>query len=381
MPSPIRTVHVLALVLAASIGCKSPVSIASGQTPNTPTQGAFVDSIEKLANDGDPKAQNLMGILRHQGTPQAQHNDAEAFVWFEKSAKQGNPDGETNLGGMYERGLGVNRNYQSALLWYQKAADHGSASAIFNIGSLFANGQGVPKDQAKAISYYMEGGEKGSTEAQLSLARMFEFGWRVKQDDGQAAYWYRKAAERGNSDAEFSLGKMLFDGRGADQSYSESMDWFKKAAEHGNSWAYGELARFYDSGLGVPQDKAQVQFYIRKILSEAGKKSDKPLDGLNIAHERRATIGISMQSVTPEMAGALGMPNSGGTIIANVVPGGRAAQAGLKAGDVILEFEDFPKPVFGILPTLLADMPDTSDIHMQIWRNGSKMAILIPGKD
>ena len=54
---------------------------------------------------------------------------------------------------MYDKGLGVAKNYQQAVAWYQKAANQGYAKAQNNLGTMYANGQGVAQDyqQAKAL--------------------------------------------------------------------------------------------------------------------------------------------------------------------------------------------------------------------------------------
>ncbi len=41
--------------------------------------------------------------------------------WYRKAAEQGEAYGQRNLGGMYEDGQGVKRDYTKALQWYKKA--------------------------------------------------------------------------------------------------------------------------------------------------------------------------------------------------------------------------------------------------------------------
>ncbi len=48
-------------------------------------------------------------------------------------------------------------------------------------------------------------------------------------------------------------------------------------------------------------------------------------------------LGMSLQELTPELAQQLGMPGKKGLVVTAVKPGGPAAEAGLKRGDVILE--------------------------------------------
>ena len=49
----------------------------------------------------------------------------------------------------------------------------------------------------------------------------------------------------------------------------------------------------------------------------------------------RPWLGAKLQTVTAEIAESLGLERPVGVLVASVEPGGPAAQAGLKAGDVI----------------------------------------------
>ena len=49
-------------------------------------------------------------------------------------AEQGNAGAQTDLGVIYDTGLGVPQDYAQAVVWYHKAADQGDAGALFNLG-------------------------------------------------------------------------------------------------------------------------------------------------------------------------------------------------------------------------------------------------------
>jgi len=57
---------------------------------------------------------------------------------------------------------------------------------------------------------------------------------------------------------------------------------------------------------------------------------------------RRRTIGADLQSLTPDLAGGLGLSTDSGVIVSDVVPGGPAEREGLKTGDVILSLDGLP---------------------------------------
>jgi len=51
---------------------------------------------------------------------------------------------------------------------------------------------------------------------------------------------------------------------------------------------------------------------------------------------KRPWLGAKLEAVTPEIAGSLGLKRPVGALVANVLPGSPAAQAGLKSGDLIV---------------------------------------------
>jgi uncharacterized protein len=76
-------------------------------------------------------------------------------IWMQ-TAEGGDPEAMTNVGEIYERGLGVDPNHEAAAMWYQKAADKGYSRALFNLGTLYEQGLGVPQDSLKALNLYRQ---------------------------------------------------------------------------------------------------------------------------------------------------------------------------------------------------------------------------------
>jgi serine protease Do len=54
---------------------------------------------------------------------------------------------------------------------------------------------------------------------------------------------------------------------------------------------------------------------------------------------RRGTIGATVQSITPVLAAALGLPQESGALVADVDPDGPAGQAGLQIGDIVVALD------------------------------------------
>ena len=74
-------------------------------------------------------------------------------VWM-PTAEGGDAEAQTNVGEIFERGLGGEPNYEAALIWYRKAAQQSNARAQFNLGTMYEQGLGVAKSQLEALNWY-----------------------------------------------------------------------------------------------------------------------------------------------------------------------------------------------------------------------------------
>src|SRR5262245_18049085 len=71
-------------------------------------------------------------------------------------------------------------------------------------------------------------------------------------------------------------------------------------------------------------------------------------------HVTRGWLGVMIQKVTPDIAESLGLDESKGALVADVVKDGPAEAAGLKQGDVIIEFDGKPVSDSAEQPLLVA---------------------------
>lgn len=82
------------------------------------------------ANAGDPEAQTYVGEIYERGIAGTRPNHTDAAQWYRKAADQGHPRAMINMGFLYEKGLGVNRDPAAALALYRKATGLGDSIAL-----------------------------------------------------------------------------------------------------------------------------------------------------------------------------------------------------------------------------------------------------------
>ncbi|MDP3714785.1 MAG: tetratricopeptide repeat protein, partial [Burkholderiales bacterium] len=84
-----------------------------------------------------------------------------ALKAWQPLATKGNPDAQNNLGVLYEKGQGVERNFVESVNWYRRAAEQGHAQAQNNVGVMYERGLGVKPDAKEAASWYLKAAQRG----------------------------------------------------------------------------------------------------------------------------------------------------------------------------------------------------------------------------
>jgi serine protease Do len=114
-------------------------------------------------------------------------------------------------------------------------------------------------------------------------------------------------------------------------------------------------------GFAIPIDSAKE---ILPELIKSGKVT-------------RGWLGVSIQRVTPELAESLGLEKSRGALVSSVADDGPAAKAGLKVGDVIVEYNGKPVEDSNQLPILVARTGVGKDAQVTVIRDKKRMPISV----
>jgi uncharacterized protein len=108
----------------------------------------------KLAQEGNPNYQYLLGRAYEGGDVGVPQDYAEAVRWYRKSAIQGNGMAQMALGMMYFDGRGVTRSHKAAFTWLEPAAEQGEPLAQVTLGTMYEAGDGVPQDYIQSYMWF-----------------------------------------------------------------------------------------------------------------------------------------------------------------------------------------------------------------------------------
>jgi hypothetical protein len=136
--------------------------LASSQPPTAQTttlpvrsDSGNVDQLLQLAKQGDPVAENALGLLYAQGDDkqQVKQDEAEAATWFTRAAEHGSVPAQYKLGLMYWGGHGVPKDVNKAYFWTVLARAGGQEGSK-DLAKVLANG--MTRSQSAAIEQQAE---------------------------------------------------------------------------------------------------------------------------------------------------------------------------------------------------------------------------------
>ena len=161
--------------------------------------------------------------------------------WFKKADELGVKKAANEIGILYDRGLGVNKNTKEAIKWYLKAANNDIPVSCYNLG----------------IKYQYD-------EKNYKLAKS----------------WYIKAINLKYDNARYQLAKLyLYDIK----DYTKG---FKQANEAYNILKSDEsqilLGLCYKNGWGCSKDKAYAKQLIKPLADKGNKEAKNAMSGLGL---------------------------------------------------------------------------------------------------
>jgi serine protease Do len=89
----------------------------------------------------------------------------------------------------------------------------------------------------------------------------------------------------------------------------------------------------------------------------------------------RGFLGVSIQPLTPELASEFGIKDQSGALVGGVIPKGPADDAGIQAGDVIVELDGRKVTDNRNLRLMIAQSRPGSKVSLKILRNGKSRTV------
>jgi serine protease Do len=128
-----------------------------------------------------------------------------------------------------------------------------------------------------------------------------------------------------------------------------------------NSQIYSRSGGYQGLSFAIPID---VAMNVGKQLQTQG-------------HVTRGRLGVGIQDVDQALAESFGLEAPRGALVSSVEKGGPAAKAGLREGDVILEFDGQAIESAGQLPSAVAATDPGKDVTLQVWRDRANREVKV----
>ena len=91
----------------------------------------------------------------------------------------------------------------------------------------------------------------------------------------------------------------------------------------------------------------------------------------------RGFLGVSIQSITPELAEALNIEDPKGALVADVTAGSPAEKGGIRRGDVIVSFDGKKVESHQTLPAMVAATPVDDKVAVTVLRDGKQRQLSV----
>ena len=128
-----------------------------------------------------------------------------------------------------------------------------------------------------------------------------------------------------------------------------------------NTAIFSPLGTNIGIGFAIPSNTAK---HIIERLKKDGKVS-------------RGRLGVTIQDLTEEISEGLGLQSTSGVLVAKVQEDGPGDKAGIKIGDIIVEFGDIPVKNTKKLRVIIADAPIDQEVKVKILRDKKEFELPI----
>lgn len=190
----------------------------------------IVEYNQHAADQGEPKAQLIIGTLIYYGDIDLPRDFNRAREYFLNAAKGGRADAHAYVGYI---DLMAGR-YASAIKYMKKAVDMNERLGMNGMGYVYLRGIGVERNAEIAADYFKSAAELQHPAARYNLAVLYAYGVGVPQSSEIAYELLMEASREDHLLSSYKLGLMLLKGTSpAERNCQKATMFLKRVAEQG----------------------------------------------------------------------------------------------------------------------------------------------------
>ena len=237
--------------------------------------------------------------------------------WNFLGANAGDPHAEAEYGSNLFNGRGVDRNPADAALWFQVAAMQGDSLAAVYLAKMFEEGIALPQSHQRSVywNHRVEAtlpGEDAPAWARMT-STLCDASYAEQTsaldalDKGRVAFmaralkssacWFTISASKGNIKAKTFLGIQNVFGLGIPANPKAGFDYMHEAARNNDWFACAYLSLFYDYGIGTPKDPDTAGRIERYVFGKMTASDMTPVDAWKLVHGTSMTVEQGLASV------------------------------------------------------------------------------------
>jgi len=159
----------------------------------------ILKTTKKRALNENPRSQYLYAIAANVSTfvdPENFIDKSEVNHWLFKSAQNGNPDGQYQLGRNILRGVGCKKDKQKGLFWITESAKNGNSLAAFMAYELLSSGGKTNNSIYTAEEWLKKSASAGNADAMIEWSRYTAASEAAAKKDLTLARKYLRASKK-----------------------------------------------------------------------------------------------------------------------------------------------------------------------------------------
>lgn len=252
---------------------------------------AYLDSVIQYADQLDYKAYALFLLSGMYELGMGVEKDHKvAFELLEQAAEYGSSKAQTNLAYKYLHAIDVKKDVDRAISLLKQASDNGYIEASYILGMLYADNTSKYADANKAYQYLIIAARQGHTDAQarvglIGLEYVHNINQKVsytKEQADEMILFLEDALQKDNPIALGGIGVFLLTAfSGHEESVSRAINYLNKAANMDYAPALMYMAREYELGKHISKDISKAKEFYQKALDKGFYQAKECLARLN----------------------------------------------------------------------------------------------------